>query len=64
MVRKLRGKQLTIPNATERSIVDLYHRHSIEEIEAMTGMRRADIQQAIVNGIRSGKVKAYAPADG
>jgi hypothetical protein len=64
MVRKLRGEQLTIPNPTERDVVTLYHRHSIEEIMAMTGLSKARIQGAILRAISNGKVKPYAPSEG
>lgn len=64
MVRKLRGKQLTIPNPTERDVVTLYHRHSIEEIMAMTGLSKALIQLAILRAISDGRVKPYASTEG
>ena len=64
MVRKLRGEKLTIPNSTERDVVTLYHRHSIEEIEKLTGMRRIDIQRAVLIGIKHGEVAAYATTKG
>ena len=63
MVRKLRGQKLTIPNPGERDVITLYHRHSIEEIMEMTGMRKIDIQTAVVNGIREGLIRAYAPTE-
>ena len=62
VVRKLRSKQLTIPSP-ERSIVTLYHRHSIEEIMALTGLHRDRIQLIILDAIKRGEVKAYAPTE-
>lgn len=64
MVRQLRGEKLTIPNPTERDIVTLYHRHSVEEIMAMTGLTKRRIQQAVYNGIQRGEIRAYAAPEG
>ncbi len=51
-------------DAAERDVVTLYHRHSIEEIMAMTGLSKALIQGAVLRAIRAGRVKPYASSEG
>lgn len=49
---------------TDADIVTLSSRHSVEEIMSLTGMRKMDIQNAIVRAIARGEVAAYSPTQG
>lgn len=60
MVRQLRGEKLAIPNPTERDVIELFHRHSIEEIMVMTGLSKMAVTAAVYNGIQRGEIRAYA----
>lgn len=64
MVRQLRGQKLTVPNPTERDVINLYHRHSVEEIMEICGLTKYRVQRAILNGIKNGEIRAYASTQG